>query len=248
MGRQRRREHRGQRHQHQEDGARRGDGIMPEPGPRRPPRRARPSLAPSAAPVQRIASLHADVGPRHVSRAGCAGRPPRSVRSATRLPGEHEHRHQHEGRHEHWVVARGERLDEQPAHAGPGEHGLGDHCPADQAPTLQAEERDERQQGVAQAMAQHHAGLAEPLGARRADIVLPHRLQQHRPQIAAPAGDLERREHGGGTGDVPQPIGHVEVGADRGHAARRAAAAASPRRRAARRCPARTSGPTRRAS
>jgi hypothetical protein len=47
-------------------------------------------------------------------------------------------------------VAGDDRAHRQPAHAGPGEHRLGDHRAAQQERRLQADQRDHRDQRVAQ--------------------------------------------------------------------------------------------------
>ena len=49
----------------------------------------------------------------------------------------------------------GDRLDGQPAEAGPGEDLLGEDRAAEQGSELEADHRDDGQRGVAQAVAEH---------------------------------------------------------------------------------------------
>ena len=69
------------------------------------------------------------------------------------------------------VVAVEDRVDDQLAEAGNGEHLLGQHRAREQRAELERAERDDRRQRIAQAVLQDDDALAQPLGARGADVV-----------------------------------------------------------------------------
>src|SRR6266849_857845 len=77
--------------------------------------------------------------------------------------------------HQSEVVAR-HRLDEELAQAVEVEHLLGHHQAADEEGDFQPDDRRGRQERVAQRVAADDDALAHAFGARRADIVLVHHL------------------------------------------------------------------------
>ena len=123
--------------------------------PFRGPRRAAPAA--SATVSVRRASLMS---------AGCADRRGRS-RIGQEIAEEHEHRREHQDTHHHRIVAIAERIEEQTAHARPGEDRLGDQRAAEQGRQFEAGQRDHRQQRIAKRVPQeHHASAAIPWRAR----------------------------------------------------------------------------------
>ena len=88
-------------------------------------------------------------------------------------------------------------------------------APPSSAAEVEADHRDERRQAGPQAVLADHPALGEALGARRADVVLAHRLDQ----VAAGHAGVERREqereHDPGHDHVEEPVleavgdGHV---------------------------------------
>ena len=69
------------------------------------------------------------------------------------------------------VVALDQRLEHQPADAGPGEHRLGQHRAADDLPGLEAGQRHDRQDGVARDVPARMTLPREPLGAGGPDEI-----------------------------------------------------------------------------
>src|SRR4029453_11667518 len=78
--------------------------------------------------------------------------------------------HQHAGLDD-GVVARGDRFEDQPPEAGPGEHGLGDHRPAQELHEEEDGEGDDRQQRVPQSVLPEDDLLGQPLEPRELDVV-----------------------------------------------------------------------------
>ena len=66
-----------------------------------------------------------------------------------RLNSDHHGRGDEEHAEQHLVVALRQRLEHQPADAGPGEDRLGQDGAADDLPGLEAGQRHDRQDGVA---------------------------------------------------------------------------------------------------
>src|SRR3954452_22548025 len=66
------------------------------------------------------------------------------------------------------------------AQAGQAEDILGDDRTTQQSADVDAELRDDRRKRGAQTVPEDHPALGEPLGPRRADVVLPHHVE-HRP-------------------------------------------------------------------
>ncbi len=74
--------------------------------------------------------------------------------------------------HDHRDVLVEDRLDRQPAEPGPVEDRLGEHDAAHQPGEVEPEQRDQRDERVAQRVLAVDAHRRQPLGARRADVVL----------------------------------------------------------------------------
>src|SRR5438067_2283869 len=79
-----------------------------------------------------------------------------------------------------WVVAVDDRLDREQADARPGEDGLDDDRPAEDVAKLEADDRDQRNQGVAQPVPTQHRKLAQALGSGGPHIVLGQHLEHAR--------------------------------------------------------------------
>src|SRR4030095_6343538 len=78
------------------------------------------------------------------------------------------------------VVTPGDGVEQELPHAGQDEDALHDDGPADERRELQAHHRDDRDHGVLQNVSRDDGGLRQPLGPRRADVVLAQHLEHHR--------------------------------------------------------------------
>src|SRR6266540_1833873 len=78
-------------------------------------------------------------------------------------------------------VAVEDGLDREPPDAGPAEDVLDDERAAEQGSELQADERRDRDERVLQRVPQDDGALAEPLRARRAQVLLAEDLEHARP-------------------------------------------------------------------
>src|SRR3954471_6911857 len=94
---------------------------------------------------------------------------------------------------DHREVAVLDRVVCEPADARDVEDGLGEDRAAEQHPDVDAGRGHERRDRAADAVAQHHAPLPQPLRAGGADVVLRHRLDQ----VAAQEPRVDRRERRG---------------------------------------------------
>src|SRR5690606_19667595 len=101
------------------------------------------------------------------------------------------------------VVARQHGFDHQPSQPGDIEHRFGDHHAADQQRDAHAHHGGDRHGGVAQRVPQQDAGFAEPLGARGADEVLAHDLDD---AGARDAGDQRHIDGGQRQGRQDQAV------------------------------------------
>src|SRR4051794_5584399 len=79
---------------------------------------------------------------------------------------------------DHREVAVLDRVEGKPADPGDVEDALGEDRAAEQHADVDARGGDERSDCAAHAVAQDDTALAQPLRARRADVVLRHRLDQ----------------------------------------------------------------------
>src|SRR5204862_3795178 len=80
---------------------------------------------------------------------------------------------------DHRIVSLVDRVEQEAAHARQPEDGLDDDGAADDLWKLGAEQGHDRDDRVAERVLHEDHALAEPLGPRRADVVLPQYLQQH---------------------------------------------------------------------
>ena len=94
----------------------------------------------------------------------------------------------------HLVVAVEDGRQHQPAHPRQREHRLGDDRPAEQVAHLDPEHRRERDQGVADGVADQHQALAQALGAGRPDVVGVEHVEQAGAEVAHQLGGRERPE------------------------------------------------------
>ena len=113
--------------------------------------------------------------------------------STIRFSEDDEERAEQHGALDHRQVALLDRVVGEPADAGDVEDGLGEDRAAEQDADVEPEDRDDRRDRAAHAVAQDDAALAQALGARGADVVLAHHLDQ----VAAQQPRVDRRERGG---------------------------------------------------
>src|SRR6266566_4219715 len=91
--------------------------------------------------------------------------------------------------HDDRVVALEDRLDHELPHAGNGEDRLDDHAAADEAGEREAEDRDDREQRVAERVLADHHALRKALGAGGLNVVLAHHLEHRLAHVAREAGE-----------------------------------------------------------
>src|SRR5690625_161697 len=92
---------------------------------------------------------------------------------------QHEQEREHQDRAlDDGEVAGVDRLDDEAADAGPGEHDLGHHGTAEQRSELYADDGDDRQQGVAESMLVNDDVVAQAFGAGGAHVVTVEHFQQ----------------------------------------------------------------------
>src|SRR5712691_7530138 len=77
------------------------------------------------------------------------------------------------------IVALGDRLEEEAAHAGQPKDRLDDDGTAEDLRDLDAEHGEDGNEGVLQAMLEHDGPFAEPLRPGGAHVVLPQHLEEH---------------------------------------------------------------------
>src|SRR5271155_3078116 len=126
---------------------------------------------------------------------------------------DHEQRRdqQEVGRHDRNVRVLN-RLQEELAHAGPGEHRLGDNRESDDRAELQADDGNHRHQRISESVMEMHRSLGKPPGPREPDVVgsqdLEH-LGAHQPHDQR---HLEQRERDGGHDQGLQPGNREQAG------------------------------------
>src|SRR3990170_886111 len=86
-------------------------------------------------------------------------------------------RHHEDDRLHGGIVAVADRLDQRGAHAGDRKDDLHDHDPAQEPAAPPADERDHRQERVAEGVAVDHRPLRQALGPRGPDVVVADDLQ-----------------------------------------------------------------------
>src|SRR5664280_2726686 len=82
-----------------------------------------------------------------------------------KVDADHHRRNQHHAALQGWVVAPADRFDQPMANPGPGKDRLGQHRAGEQARHHQADDGDDRQQGVAQRMHADDPKRRQALGA-----------------------------------------------------------------------------------
>src|ERR1051325_10402087 len=118
-----------------------------------------------------------------------------------------DHHRGHEQQPEdHRVVLIVQRIQIETPDAGPREHGLGDERAAEEGAELEPGQRDQRDERVAERVTQQHRAPAQPLGVRRADVVLAHDLEDARPRVAAPRRRHPEPEHRRGADEMDEAI------------------------------------------
>ena len=81
-----------------------------------------------------------------------------------------------------------------------------DRAAADHLGHVQAPQRDDRDQAVAQDVAEQHLALGQPLGVGGADVVLVDRVEDRRAQDARVEADEQHREREPGQDQVHEPL------------------------------------------
>ena len=102
-----------------------------------------------------------------------------------------------------WVVAL---VDREPPEPLDIEHALGDDRAADEQGDVETEDRHDRRQARAQPVLEDHLALGEPLGARRADVVLAERLEQVVTRQPGVDRHVEQGEDGPRQDHVAEPL------------------------------------------
>jgi hypothetical protein len=107
---------------------------------------------------------------------------------------EHDDRDQQHGALDLLEVAHADVAHEHLADAGEVEHPLDDDDPGDQAGDLHAEDRDDRQRGVAQPVPPQRLRSGQPLRSRRADVLLVQDVERGRAHEPQQHGRLRQRQ------------------------------------------------------
>ena len=116
--------------------------------------------------------------------------------SVSQVPGDRRDADDRGGEQDREVVA-GCRLIKEQAHARVVEHFFGDHRAGHDVRQRQPEDRDDRQQRVAQQVPDQHQPLGQALGPGHPDVVLGQHLDGRRAHVPAEAGhaDQGQRHH-----------------------------------------------------
>src|SRR5215831_13229429 len=109
--------------------------------------------------------------------------------------------HEHAGLHDR-VVARGDRLEDEPAEARPGKYGLGDDGAAQELHEEHHREGDDRQERVLQTVFPEHHLLVQALEAGELDVVRAQHLEHRRARQSQDGRGSEVAEREGGKDDV----------------------------------------------
>ena len=115
---------------------------------------------------------------------------------------------------DHRPVEALDGIDQQLAHARPGEDGLGDDREGDQVAELEAEHGDDRDQDVLQQVHADDAAVAKALGAGELDVVLLQRLARAGARQPDHQRDLEQRQVERRQQDVAQAVEREEARGD----------------------------------
>src|SRR5690606_34070195 len=119
---------------------------------------------------------------------------------------------EHDGHEQHaalddGVIARRDRVVHPAADAGPAEHGLGEQGAGQQRAEAEADDRYDRQQGVAQRVYSYDPALLEALGPGGPDIVLAQDVQHRGAGHAHDDGQWDRPERDRRHDQVPGGVG-----------------------------------------
>src|SRR5437867_8241783 len=112
---------------------------------------------------------------------------------------------------DHGIVALVDGVEEESPHAGQAEDRLEDHGAAEDLRDLDAEAGDDGDEGVLQAVLEHHAALADSLRPRGTDVVLAQDVEQHRAGEAHDRGGRSEAEDRGREDE----LGYVRPQVDR---------------------------------
>ena len=111
-----------------------------------------------------------------------------------------------EDAHQHRIVAREDRVEGQAADAGPREHRLGQHRAGDQRPQVEADDGDDRQDGVPQRMHQHDAALRHALRAGIGDVFQAQHVDHAGARDPRDQRQVEDRQRDGRQDQVVQDV------------------------------------------
>ena len=128
-----------------------------------------------------------------LSRIGCAGRRPR--RDVGEQVAQHDHpREQEARRHDHGVVALEDRVHDTRPMPGHAKITSTKTAPLNRNGRYEPEQRDDRDQRVAQRVLDDDRALGQPLRARGPDVVLANDLEHSAARVSRdPRGEHQRR-------------------------------------------------------
>ncbi len=109
------------------------------------------------------------------------------------------------------VVAVGDGGERQAAEAGPAEDRLGDDGAGQQRAELEADDRQDGVQRVAECVAVDHRIFRQALGAGGADVVLAELLEHGRADHAGEDGGQAEAEGDGGQDEVAEEVGSADA-------------------------------------
>src|SRR5829696_8704466 len=121
----------------------------------------------------------------------------------------HDHTRHHQPGQQDIDVVGDHPLDQQGAHALPGEHPLGDDGPAEHRPGVDGHHRDQRDEGVAECVAGHHPRPRQPLGSGQPDVVGAEHVEHGGPLVARPGGEADQGQGEGRQDEVARPVGQL---------------------------------------
>ena len=145
-------------------------------------------------------------GPQYLIR-GSHGR----VRDVREQVGDQHEHGEHEGDpHDDREVAAVHRVDEPQAESGPGEHRLGDRRAPDQLGKRQADDRDDRDEGVPEGVAEHDRSRRQALGLGRGDVLRIDDVEHRRPRVPHEDRDVAEAQDQRRQGEVAREVPGVE--------------------------------------
>src|SRR2546430_4184467 len=148
---------------------------------------SRPAKSPTATTTRRATHAPAKSGPRASERFGAAA-VPGSAAAETGIEDRIEEIHDEVQHHErggeeenhalhHRIVALEDRVEQEAPHTGQREDVLDHDDAAHDVAELDAGDRDDRDQCVAERVVEGHPALGHPLGARRAHVLAPEGVE-----------------------------------------------------------------------